>query len=259
MKQIIYIILILSTLLSSCDNNLRDGRYCAEITYYYPKTGTHSTYILEVEVQENKLTTIYWSNGGWLDETHFTAPELIDKQASFVSDRGVEYDVRILDNKQDCSSPNSKTSLSENDFIVQENAHFCPQCGRGKDIRASYCNTCQIEMEYVYVYGSVDFLTYRVDGKYLLELVNGFKTIDKEGLACTRIFRIRRSKISDFKQRFFSSTDVQYSSSDSYNSTYITYPKTVDVNVFKTMEEATESLMKNSDRSLTMFHYSELF
>ncbi|MBM3161649.1 MAG: hypothetical protein FJZ66_09980, partial [Bacteroidetes bacterium] len=69
-----------------------DGTYCAEVDYYNPNTGKSSEYTLEVDVESNEVTTIYWGNGGWLDEDHFT-PELLDEQGecSFSSDRGYEY------------------------------------------------------------------------------------------------------------------------------------------------------------------------
>ncbi|MBM3455043.1 MAG: hypothetical protein FJX80_07835 [Bacteroidetes bacterium] len=80
-----------------------DGTYCAEVDYYNPNTGKSSEYTLEVDVESNEVTTIYWGNGGWLDEDHFT-PELLDEQGecSFSSDRGYEYTVQILG--QDCDN-----------------------------------------------------------------------------------------------------------------------------------------------------------
>jgi hypothetical protein len=83
-----------------------DGIYCAEVDYYNPNTGTSSEYNLEVEVKSSEVTTIYWRNGGWLDEDHFT-PELLDEQGScsFTSDRGYEYTVQILG--QECNNLDS--------------------------------------------------------------------------------------------------------------------------------------------------------
>jgi len=80
-----------------------DATYCAEVDYYNPNTGKSSEYTLEVDVESNEVTTIYWGNGGWLDEDHFT-PELLDEQGecSFSSDRGYEYTVQILG--QDCDN-----------------------------------------------------------------------------------------------------------------------------------------------------------
>jgi hypothetical protein len=74
MKNILILLLIL--ILGGCKNNSRnynnnsfygssydeiedgysDGTYCAEIEYYYSITGTRSTYILEVEIEDNELT-----------------------------------------------------------------------------------------------------------------------------------------------------------------------------------------------------------
>jgi len=45
-----------------------DGTCCADVEYYNSNTGTNNTFTLEVEVENNELITIYWSNGGWIDE-----------------------------------------------------------------------------------------------------------------------------------------------------------------------------------------------
>ena len=74
-----------------------DGTYRAEIDYYNSETGTSSTYTLDIEVENGELTTIHWPNDGWLDESHFSPPDISDGTASFESDSGYEYEVRILD------------------------------------------------------------------------------------------------------------------------------------------------------------------
>lgn len=74
-----------------------DGTYDAEIDYYNPETGTRSTYTLEVEVENGELTVIHWPNGGWLDSSHFYPPDITSGYASFESDEGYEYEVRLLD------------------------------------------------------------------------------------------------------------------------------------------------------------------
>src|ERR1044072_2494242 len=42
----------------------QDGTYCAEVEYYYSKTGTNSTYTLNVDIENGELVKIYWPNGG---------------------------------------------------------------------------------------------------------------------------------------------------------------------------------------------------
>ncbi len=84
------------------DNGYADGKYCAQVEYYYSKTGTNSTYTLEVKIEDNKLTVIYWPSGGWLDDSHFTPPDISDGDAKFKSDKNVEYEVKIID-KEDCT------------------------------------------------------------------------------------------------------------------------------------------------------------
>lgn len=74
-----------------------DGEYCAEIDYYNPDTGTSSTYTLPVEVENGELIRIEWSNGGWLDSSHFSPPDISDGTASFDDDRGREFEVKLLE------------------------------------------------------------------------------------------------------------------------------------------------------------------
>jgi len=99
------ILLFLVTLLFSIScsgNNYADGNYCAEVKYYNPNTGTRSAYILQVEVKNNKLMVIRFSNGGWLDDSHFTPPTIKDGKAMFVSDRNYRYEIKLL-NKGKCN------------------------------------------------------------------------------------------------------------------------------------------------------------
>lgn len=77
-----------------------DGDYYAEVKYYNPKTETRSTYTLKVRVKEDKLVTLYFPNGGWLDDSHFTPPDICTGTASFISDRDYRYDVKIIENSQ---------------------------------------------------------------------------------------------------------------------------------------------------------------
>lgn len=93
-----------------------DGTYCAEIDYYYAETGTSSTYTLEVEIENDELTKIYWPNGGWLDDTHFTPPDISEGIANFTSDRGVDYTVRILGKEGYCSLD---TYATDEDALVE--------------------------------------------------------------------------------------------------------------------------------------------
>lgn len=75
-----------------------DGYYYAEVKYYNPKTETRSTYTLRVRVKENKLVTLYFPNGGWLDDGHFIPPDISTGRASFTTDRNYHYAVCIITN-----------------------------------------------------------------------------------------------------------------------------------------------------------------
>lgn len=84
------------------ETGYKDGVYCAEVEYYYSTTGTQSTYTLEVEIEDEELTVIRWPNGGWLDDSHFSPPDISDGSASFTSDRNVEYHVTIIGKEGEC-------------------------------------------------------------------------------------------------------------------------------------------------------------
>ncbi|HRN70924.1 MAG TPA: hypothetical protein PLS49_07135 [Candidatus Woesebacteria bacterium] len=128
----------------SAENGYEDGTHCAEVTYYNPNTGTNNTYTLEVEVENNELITIYWSNGGWLDEDHFSAETLDDNgYCSFTSDKGYEYEIQIIG--KDCGYTD-ETSF-QNDIQNDEESVTCPKCGAEKDEYDDYCYNCKREIE----------------------------------------------------------------------------------------------------------------
>jgi hypothetical protein len=101
----------------SDQNGYSDGTYCAEIYYYYSETGTSSTYTLLVEIENNELTVIHWPNGGWLDDSHFTPPDISSGETSFTSDRGVDYTVKIIGNEGDCTT---SSYVSDEDDLIQQ-------------------------------------------------------------------------------------------------------------------------------------------
>jgi hypothetical protein len=129
MKMLVYLILPIS-IISSCsdssnndvnyiegqtEDGFEDGKYCAEVEYNNPNTEANSTYTLEVEVESNTVTTIYWNNGGWLDEDHFSADELDSEgTCSFTSDKGYEYTVTITG--KNCSNLDSEDEIKSNNL-----------------------------------------------------------------------------------------------------------------------------------------------
>lgn len=74
-----------------------DDRYTATVEYYNPNTGNSNTYSLEVEVENNTVTVIYFNNGGWLDGTHIVSGGELDDDGSTTieSDKGYYYTVTI--------------------------------------------------------------------------------------------------------------------------------------------------------------------
>lgn len=132
----IILLVIVSLTLTECSNKNKasaqseegqsytDGTYCAEVEYYNPNTGTRSTYTLEVEIENDELTVIHWPNGGWLDDSHFTPTDISSGEASFTSDRGIEYTVRIIGNEGDYTPDtyvtDEDTKTQKEDYKQQE-------------------------------------------------------------------------------------------------------------------------------------------
>lgn len=76
---------------------LSDGIYLGQVYYHNPHTGHSNSIKLKVEVQDNKLVKIYWPNGGWLDDSHFSPPRIYNGRAAFYSDKGIEYKIKIIE------------------------------------------------------------------------------------------------------------------------------------------------------------------
>jgi len=80
------------------EDGFESGDYCAEVTYFNPRTGTHSEYTLKVEVDDNKVEKIFFGNGGWLDSDHMTPQELDEEgECTIISFEGPEYNIKIKD------------------------------------------------------------------------------------------------------------------------------------------------------------------
>lgn len=105
---------------SSYEDEFPDGDYCAEIDYYNPDTGTSSTYTLTVEVESGELVKIEWNNGGWLDSSHYTPPDISDGTASFEDDRGREFEVRLLSSGS-CSSSSYVDDNDDETYDSEDN------------------------------------------------------------------------------------------------------------------------------------------
>jgi hypothetical protein len=113
-----------------------DGTYCADIDYYNPDTNTRSNYTLNVEVESNEVTVIQWSNGGWLDSSHFT-PEELDSSGScsFTTYDGKQYDVQITGSE--CNDTDTFQVSDDEDEVK------CPECGGDKSEFDDYCYFCK--------------------------------------------------------------------------------------------------------------------
>ena len=77
-------------------NGIEDGTYSADVDYYNPDTGYSATYTLDVEVQDGCVTTIYFPNDGYLDDSHIDATELDDNGNCVIyDDEGREFSIHI--------------------------------------------------------------------------------------------------------------------------------------------------------------------
>ena len=73
-----------------------DGKHPATVNYSNPGTSFSNTYTLQVGVKDCKVNTIYFNNGGWLDESHITAGELsFDGSADIKGENGKTYHIQI--------------------------------------------------------------------------------------------------------------------------------------------------------------------
>ena len=137
LRLLLFLIAVLS--ITSC-KNYSDGTYCADIDYYNPNTGTRNTYSLNVEVENNAVTVIHWPNGGWLDDSHFTAEELDgDGYCSFTSNEGYEYNIQITGTECSFTDEADAQSDSEDD----QAAVTCPECGGDKEANDDLCWDCE--------------------------------------------------------------------------------------------------------------------
>lgn len=125
-------------------DDYKDGTYCAEIEYYNPSTGTRNTYNLNVEVEGGELTTIYWPNGGWLDDTHFYPEDITYGYCEFTSDKGYQYTV-TLEEFGGCEYTDEYEIRRDVNNEVE--ATTCTKCGSEKDSYDDYCYNCQRKIE----------------------------------------------------------------------------------------------------------------
>jgi hypothetical protein len=122
------------------DDGYSDGIWCADVEYYNPNTRTNNTYELDVVVENSELIKIEWTNGGWLDESHFSAEDISDGNCSFTSDRGYEYTI-TLKSKGGCGG--SGVYQLQNDIEDDEKELTCHECGGKKYSYDDLCGRCE--------------------------------------------------------------------------------------------------------------------
>jgi hypothetical protein len=124
---------------NSISDGYKDGTYCAEVEYYNPSTGTRSIYDLDVEVESAELTTIYWPNKGWLDNSHFFPQDISNGDCSFTSDKGYRYTVTLGEFGGCGFIDMYKIESDINDDVE---ALTCPKCSNDKLKYDEYCFFC---------------------------------------------------------------------------------------------------------------------
>lgn len=78
------------------DEGFEDGTYTATVDYYNSETSYNATYTLDVEVEDNEVTVIYFNNGGYLDEDHIWPEELDeDGYVEIEGENGKYYEIQI--------------------------------------------------------------------------------------------------------------------------------------------------------------------
>jgi hypothetical protein len=73
-----------------------DGTHTATVYYTNSETGHSATYTLEVEVEGNEVTILYFDSGGYLDSDHIQPAELDESgNATIYGEGGKTYEVQI--------------------------------------------------------------------------------------------------------------------------------------------------------------------
>ena len=73
-----------------------NGTYPAFVDYYNPQTGYSASYYLDVEVEYNQITIIYFPNDGYLDDDHIWPDELDENGYAFIyGEDDKSYEVQI--------------------------------------------------------------------------------------------------------------------------------------------------------------------
>jgi hypothetical protein len=78
------------------DCPITDGRHSSKIEYKNSRTHHTATYTLDVLVEDCKVTIIYFTNGGHLDDDHIVPGEISENGHAFVAgENGKGYDVWV--------------------------------------------------------------------------------------------------------------------------------------------------------------------
>lgn len=78
------------------ENLFEDGIYNATVDYYNPDTDYSNTYDLEVEVEDNQVTVIYFPNDGYLDDDHIWPAEIDEDGYAYTEgENGKTYEIYI--------------------------------------------------------------------------------------------------------------------------------------------------------------------
>lgn len=132
--------LVLGTLvfaINGCGNKFTkpNGMYCAEVKYKNPKTNTEKYYTLNIDINENQLTHIYWKNGGWLLDENFEPTDFDENGVCKLTNSYKKFiTVTLIGNK----------CLKTDELLVAKDIEnlFCISCGEEKLPQDKTCKLC---------------------------------------------------------------------------------------------------------------------
>lgn len=146
--QFLVLIFCMSCLFG-CNNQYEfqetDGIYCANVEYFYAETITTNLYISKVEIQKQRLKSIYLSNNVKLSADSLIHIGMDRGLPGFRTLSGVDLFVKLKSEKN-CISPID--APHPNTFLEQIKSSLCLICSKQKRLESNnICNSCMYQYE----------------------------------------------------------------------------------------------------------------
>ncbi len=102
--KIRWLILLITTIniISGCKESTYNGRYCADVQYYNPNSGTSSDYKLIVTVSDNQLVKLDFPQGYLSDEDLPVSTFSTDGESNLTLSNGYKYSIHISGPESGC-------------------------------------------------------------------------------------------------------------------------------------------------------------